>query len=463
MTVGQLANALWAWKSGEISFAAFRVFLAAFEMMAIRSAAARTRRIADCRDRVVPCYGIREVAKLTRLKPRTIQRAMRELKLSGLIEFSTNEIVIATEPLEGADSEWGSLAGLRSGRRPIPVPRPVLRFLARHPQAGLTKVALAYLVRGLSIGRGSGVIGNRGTVKASWIACVFGLSLRAVRYAQRDLQRAHWISKDTGSVQRKLNRDGAYFVINLDWCPPADASWLEPGRLAPCFGAHKPMDGPPLPSDSGRKGKGRVRDCPCEGIESTQSLPFVNRDRARIDPAPPLVPESRPVAPPRKDRETSNEEKKHQEAPCGERAGVDFRSGKGRYITEALTATPRPSIRNILVDDLHRLSRMQELYLQAVAACWLRHSEAGALNFLAAAVRARDVNGDPVRVFVGIVRRGLWSHITQAQEDQARRALTRARDIHPQWFRLPIERRQPSMNGDSQPSRVHEALMPSSA
>jgi hypothetical protein len=50
---------------------------------------------------------------------------------------------------------------------------------------------------------------------------------------------------------------------------------------------------------------------------------------------------------------------------------------------------------------------------------------------LAAAVRANGVrDGDPVRVFMGIVRRRLWSHITEAQEERARQAPARFREHH---------------------------------
>src|SRR6185295_10835404 len=80
-----------------------------------------------------------------------------------------------------------------------------------------TKVVIGYLVRGLSIARGTGEINPKGTVKASWIAETFGLSHRAVKYAQATLRSLGWISKDTESRQRKLNRDGAYFAINEQW------------------------------------------------------------------------------------------------------------------------------------------------------------------------------------------------------------------------------------------------------
>jgi hypothetical protein len=76
---------------------------------------------------------------------------------------------------------------------------------------------------------------------------------------------------------------------------------------------------------------------------------------------------------------------------------------------------------NIRIEDLKDQERLRSLHRQAIARGWLRDCEADTLNFFAAAARARTVpGGDPVRVFVGIVRRRLWHHITQAQEDEAR-------------------------------------------
>jgi hypothetical protein len=54
-------------------------------------------------------------------------------------------------------------------------------------------------------------------VKASWVAKVFGLSLRSVKSARKGLIVLGLITKDTSSFQRKLNRDGAYFRFNCDW------------------------------------------------------------------------------------------------------------------------------------------------------------------------------------------------------------------------------------------------------
>ena len=92
----------------------------------------------------------------------------------------------------------------------------------------------------------------------------------------------------------------------------------------------------------------------------------------------------------------------------------------------------KPILRDIRPDDLRRLSRLRELFRQATEAGWLSRSEADFQNFVAAAVRATrleagSVRNDPVRVFVGIVRKRLWHHITIEQEERAREVIARAR------------------------------------
>jgi hypothetical protein len=80
------------------------------------------------------------------------------------------------------------------------------------------------------------------------------------------------------------------------------------------------------------------------------------------------------------------------------------------------------------MEDLLAYSRTEALYQQAVSARWIQGSEANLLNWIAAAVRAKTCRArDPVRVFLGIVKRGLWSHITDADEERARRAINRYR------------------------------------
>src|SRR5205823_1591059 len=112
---------------------------------------------------------------------------------------------------------------VRSPTRPVPVPRAVLRFLARGEKRALSTTMIAYMIRGLTLARKEGEISGRGAAKLSWISAVAGLSERAAAYARKELIRVGWISPDTGSKQWKLNRHGAYFSINPDWESSAES------------------------------------------------------------------------------------------------------------------------------------------------------------------------------------------------------------------------------------------------
>ena len=286
---------------------------------------------------------------------------LRRLVRAGLLTFSESAITVGdASPLEDAEELARLAAGSgRSPRRPVPVPRPLLRLLARSTQPSLVKTLVAYLVRGLAIDRRTGELRAKGSVKATWIARVFGLSERAARYARRELIRHGVISPDGGSSQLKLNRDGAYFVLNMAW----------------------------------------------------GGSPHRDPNEAKVAP---LGAESAPeFAPPGKDKRTSSE-LKYQKAPSAEATGGCGRGGEGK-----------PSLRSIRPDDLRRVSSVMSLYEQATRAGWLERSEANLRNFVAAAVRATQVRGDAARIFVTIVRRRLWHHITLEQEERAIQAIKR--------------------------------------
>jgi hypothetical protein len=343
-----------------------RVYLACFALVAIREAAARSRRKRSDTSRDPSRYRVDELERLTKLDGSKVRRALRELRSAQLVTFAEGRIHIEKHPLSGSEDFLETLSGRRSPQRPIPVPRALLRFLAQHRSEALTKVTLAYLARGLSIARRTGEICAKGTVKASWIAENFGLSRRAVKYAQAELRELGWITKDTRSHQLKLNRDGAYFVINLNWNFEARATNIEKTNSA--------------------------------GAPAAVTV-IVERDKSRSNPAP-LRPQTAPVfAPPKEDKETSNEDQ-HQETRAAEPSAGVFPEGEGTPSAHP----PRPTLQDVRADDLTRLSRLEELHHQAVTAGWIPASEAMALNFVAASVRAREVGHEPVRIFVTLVR-----------------------------------------------------------
>ncbi len=365
----QIGNLLHILAAGEITWMTARVWFACLEMVAIREAAQRVRRLKQDKRRVEPHFKRSELMELTGLNARAVGKAAAAIRRCGLASLAPKAITVADSAMPDASETIRSISGRRSPKRPIPFPRTLLRFLAMQPKAALGKVILGYVCRGLSIDREGGGIRGTGTVKAGWLADTLGLSLRSVRYAQAELRRVGWIPKDTGSKQRKLNRHGAWFRISLDWRPATTGGEV--------FGG------------------------------GSVALPGIG-----IAPLQPVF--STPVASPKEDLKTPSESK-------NQKPGV-FGTGIGKASTNSAKTLPPATLANIRLADLHDRERLRSLHRQAIARGWLLDCEADTLNFFGAAVRARSTAArDPVRVFVDIVRKRRWNHVTQAHEEEGRR------------------------------------------
>lgn len=95
---------------------------------------------------------------------------------------------------------------------------------------------------------------------------------------------------------------------------------------------------------------------------------------------------------------------------------------------------PEPSLRMVRPEDLRQMPRLEKLFEQAVQARWIEDCEAGLRNFVCAALRATRAGGRVGAIFVGIVRRKLWHHVTQEQEDRAMKVLKGYRERNPGAF-----------------------------
>lgn len=358
LTPIQVCNALAAYDAGAIHYGTLRTFFACAAALASTEAAARSR--SPSSSSYVPGVNISVEAVGRVLGAKSLAFAAQEIRrlerLGILTRNRLEKMVVAEEPIEGTASLLEKALMGRSPRRPIPFPRRVLRFLAKCPRPTLLKCVVAHCLRALTIDRETGGIKHRGAMKASWVADTFGVSLRAAKASRARLIAIGLISRDAGSTQRKLNRDGAYFALNLAW-------------------EDRPSSAP-LPL-------GAVGD----------------------------------FAPPIERHETPYRDLENQKAPSG---------------------LKEPSLKDIRAEDLCRLTRMEVLFWEAKRLGWISGSEMDAINMLAASIRARGVDGgDAVRIFAAIVRRGLWSHITCEEEDEARRVLARYREGVPQAFRPP--------------------------
>ena len=378
-TVIQIANFLSALNAENISPRQLRIYLGCLVITAAREAAKRSGKSAKRQGEVTPRYLTKELSKLTGCPITRIRGELRALEAAKLFRFTESEITFTEFPLPESHELAHELSDGRALARPIPIPRALLRYLSKCKKVSIIKTALAYCVRGLTLSRRGDVTG-KGSVKATWIADVMNLSERSVRSARSELLELEWITDDEFSYQRKLNRDGAYFTVNLSWKNEKKVS--------------KPVD---------------------------------NFLLSRSEIAPPQTENCPSFAPPYKDRKTPYGSK-HQKTRGTEPAGVCKANTKK-------AREEKPKIYDVKTEDLGNFSRVEELYFQAVKRGLIEPTEAGAINFLAAAVRAKSAKeGEPPKIFMGIIRGKLWKNITQGDEDRALSALRRFRQDNPERF-----------------------------
>ncbi len=325
-----------------ISLGEARGIFAQVEMRSVREAARASNAKKLNRLERIPEYTSKELSKLSGLTLKVSSKIFRK----GM----THEIF---------QKQKGSL---------IPIPRRLIKFLARCTKRATVLTLLGYLERGLTLH--GGVIKSAGTVKASFIARHSGLTLRSVRSARANLLLLKIITPDTTKYQRKLNRDGAYFTINL--------SWEDPSRPKTISASKRKIS--PLP----------IQNC------TKISPPY-----REIKPSP--------------KGELRNQ--KTQSRASNSSGVFTKREGEGRVLS-------KPNLKNVVKQDLYEFSRCRDLYHQACESKIIVRSEANYLNFIAAAVKAKSVKeGDPQKIFMGIIKKNLWMNITQEHEDRARMAI----------------------------------------
>jgi hypothetical protein len=339
--------------------------------------------------KILAHYTTQEIhAKVGGVGGEYLRADIAELERHKLIEFSSEKITM----LSGMDEEDVTyfLNRSRSKKRYVPVPRRMLDYLASCSRPSLMKTALALILRALSFAK-DGSIKVLGTIKASLIASATGISLRSVRTARKALIGMGFISADTDSTQWKLNKTGSYFAINTKWSPPLPSSYK-----VPTLGEKEAIGG-------------------------------VLNSCSKSEFAPPHDFPTGEFAPPYKDYIPSIRTLKDQNL-------VNSSSGVLSDNSKTDIETP-PTINNILKEDLFNFPRLEELYQQALIAKWFLHSENMVLNWISAAVHARSAkDGDPVRIFVTIVKKKLWHHITNHDEDYACSALKKFRDKDPSCY-----------------------------
>ena len=408
-TVTQVANLISSYDAGEITLRALRIYLAALVSVASREAAKRSRARVKRRREVTPRFLISELSRLTGLPECVVKNGFRLLKKQELLTFGETEISFSENSRVGSHELLSDLAGNRSPLRPVPVPRTLLRFLARCTKASTIKTALAYAVRGLTLSR-RGEITGKGSIKATSIANTMAMSERSARSARAELLSIGFITDDEGSIQRKLNRTGAYFTVNLLWKEPKPSY----ERVINRGGS-----------------EGTIKSPAAEGVS-----PVDNSGSAKSKFAPPGAKNRTLFAPPYKDKKTLFRSKNQETHPERLNPSGLCTAKNENQRPRVQAALPPPNIRDVRPEDLKSFGRVEELYRQAVKVRLIEPTEANAINFIGAAARATRVEGDAPRIFMGIIRGKLWKNISDADEDRALAALRRYRAENPDRFRI---------------------------
>jgi hypothetical protein len=413
ISVASLMTAWRACRSAPLGIADFRAWLACREMAARRCLAEEAR---------APAYSFEELAGLLGIARKRARASVNRLVDAGLLHWSDRAIAFL-EP--SADFDPGLDDSIGRGKGSLAIPRRMLRLLAAGARAALIATVLGILLRCLSRRRRG--FDGRGRVKSTWIARTFGVDLRRVKQARRELVELGWIDPEP-SGPRLEKRWGRAFRIDLGWDRPGPVQ----GRALPPVPrperpeiATPPTDQEPFqernqdqePGSAGPAGirlakTGGEGELPVAITAPTATEPVITRS------SPPAAMASKPAPSPAASSGTPLGP--GTASPTAGPAPLPAPSPAVMGPGPAEGDLPAPRLADVRVEDLKDTGRLLELHGQAVARGLVRASEGDRLRVVSAAEHALAIGeGNPAGLFCYLIRGGLWRYVTQADEDRA--------------------------------------------
>jgi hypothetical protein len=421
VSVASLIAAWRACRSAPLGIGEFRAWLACREIQARRCLAEEGR---------APAYAFEELARLLGVAQKRARASVNRLVDAGLLHWSEHAIGFPEPP---TDFDPGLDDTIGQGRGSLAIPRRMLRHLVGGARPALIATVLGILLRCLSRRRDG--FGGRGRVKSAWIARTFGVDLRRVKQARRELIGLGWIDPEP-SGQRTENRWGRAFRIDLAWDRPAPAG----GRSLPPL---PPPDRPEIATPSVDREPFQERakyQEPASGGPAGASLSESGGEtETSVVPTPPTAPRSvvppsepapviTPSAAPASLARTPVPSPVPTTTPTGPVTGLPGISPGPRPASPPTPSPavpgpgglPAPRLEDVLVEDLKDIARLLELLGQGVALGWVGSSEADRLRFVGAAEHALAIGkGNPAGLFIHLVRGKLWRYLTQDDENRA--------------------------------------------
>ena len=367
-------------KGGPLKALDVRTWLAAREVAERRKFAAAGRE---------PVYRAPELSSLVGgADPRHIRASLRKLERLGILRWEGPwlRFIESPENLTHPDnsSAFAMQAAMPKGRRSFPLPRRTLRLLAGGVKRCVLAAALGHLVTLPHFTRGKGWNGE-GSCHGPWLCETFSISPSSLHAARTHLiEELGWMRR-VEKPQWHINRFGGRFELSLDWNPQTPAAVGE--GTQPELSTAK-SGGPPAQS-------GAVSG----GPESQHTSP-TEIQLSDLGGQPPQAP-----------------------------ADSSKLAGGGKQAK----SLPAPRLTGLIREDLPSVARVMELFDQALVhrrwrdRGWTpQDSYLERLNWAAAARRAH-VRGcaNPCGVFIHLVTKRKWSHISNDDEDAVRSELAR--------------------------------------
>lgn len=418
------ASLMAAWRacrSDPLGIGDFRTWLACREMVARRCLAEQGR---------APAYSFAELARLLGVAEKRARASANRMVTAGLLRWSEHDIGFPEPPGEPDPALEDSIG---RGRGDLAIPRRILRYMAAGARPALISTVLGVLLRCLSRRRGG--FHGRGRVKSAWIARAFGVDLRRVKKARRELVALGWIHPEP-SGQRAENLWGRAFGtvtrIDLTWDRPAPA---EGRSLPPLVPADRPEIATPSVNqepfqernqhqEPGSAGPAGIRLAESEGGRKPLLAPT---SPAATQPAVP--PASPPAAMACEPAPSPTMASRPPIRPAAASPGGPPTARPATPSTPSPAVPgpvrpkgdlPPPRLADVRVEDLKDTGRLLELLGQAVARGLVTGSEGDRLRAVSAAEHALAIGEvNPGGLFAYLIRNGLWQYITQEDEDRA--------------------------------------------
>ncbi len=199
----------WAYKRGILGLPDLRVWLATFEVKARRCGNSRNRSFAGVEH---------EIAVLVQSDVQHVAASLRRLERTGYFKRTRTAFWPQwdLDRLEPDEREELSqlLQQVKNHRRRVPVPRRVLRLLTIVTRPVFWATTVGHLLRCMYYRDRQ--CAPDGRCKASWIADVFGVDIRNVKSARRELMQSGVLIMDP-TDQCSMNRWGPRARFNLSW------------------------------------------------------------------------------------------------------------------------------------------------------------------------------------------------------------------------------------------------------